>query len=187
MGDKQKRSVSRKKARVPPCKRRKVDDSGGEKKSISSSNDDDVSQQSSSSSSKKLAATHTQRYAASIENDQGNAIVDMNLLLSFIKKFPCPKCYKGVEAQLVRLGGLAQRLEATCTNGYCQHSFGQDMSEMVTGKLSSTDTSSTAIVTKSLASTAGPSTRSSSQPETSQTASYSVKGECTNQIRNNNE
>ena len=29
MGDKQKRSVSRKKARVPPCKRRKLDVTGG--------------------------------------------------------------------------------------------------------------------------------------------------------------
>ena len=66
-----------------------------------------------------------------------------------------------------------------------RHSFGRDMSEMVTGKLPSTDTS-TAIVSKPLASTAGLSTRSPSQPETSQTASHSNKGKCINQIHNNN-
>ena len=128
MGDSKKRNSSRPKKRKScnPAKRRKLD------QTESSSVDQPLLP---SSSAKKLGANSVNRVTSQVEVDQsslGNAIVNLDLLVSFVEQFVCKDCKGDLKVSVISLAGLAQQLEAVCE--LCEERKKQDLSNLVQGK-----------------------------------------------------
>lgn len=86
----------------------------------------------SSSSAKKLKLC-TNNTDLQDNSDLGNSIVNMNLLVSFMRRFGCIECGKETEVTLKSLQGLAQRIVVTCKSPVCDKEFTQDLSNQTPG------------------------------------------------------
>lgn len=95
-----------------------------------------------SSSGKKLKAVDY-GIAESQTTELGNSIVNLNLLIPFFSNFLCPEpqCMHNITVSVERLGGLAQRLMASCASLVCDYRSEQDLSEIL--HLSQSETTST--------------------------------------------
>ena len=119
MGDKTKRNRSRVKKRVPPTRKR------------TTKNDESVASQTLSSSAKKLH-NNTVQHATVSSSDLGNGLVNMDVLVDFLRGLPCAMCKQGpVNITLLQLGGLAQRLQLDCQG--CASVTTQDLSNPAAG------------------------------------------------------
>lgn len=80
------------------------------------------------SSSKKIKLTEYQELNS---NDLGYGLVDMNIIVSMLKLFPCPECTAKdqLSASVENIGGQALRLIVLCN--MCGYDLHQDLSEKV--------------------------------------------------------
>lgn len=129
MGDSRKRNCSRSKKRHPPKSntKRKAPSNCGSELDLTSS------------SAKKLCSvaptTSTTTTSQGCECDElGNGLVNLNLLVNFLKRFPCTQCLTSamVNVTIKSVGGLAQRLILECGN--CESTITQDLSSTVEGR-----------------------------------------------------
>lgn len=119
------RRISRPKVRKPACKKRKAEDV----ELVVPLEPVSITEPSSCSASKILLPSLIPEVDS---DDLGNGIVNMNLLVSLIKQFPCLACGGETHVLLKNLGGLAQRLVINC--GACKNVVKQDLSNPLLGE-----------------------------------------------------
>lgn len=142
MGNKDQTKHSRKKKRIPPSKRRKIQPEQQEDdESIASCSQPTELSTNESSSANKLTANIRKATQPQVQQDyddhnvsEGNGIVNISLLVNFIKQFPCQQCKEpGIDVSVERIAGLAQSISAVCS--ICQHRANQELSTRMDGKL----------------------------------------------------
>lgn len=128
MGDSKKRNQSRSKKKNPSkeAKKRRL--------SQLDANQTVTDQALPSTSAKKLRQDRNNAVISGVEvnsSSLGNALVNMDLLISFIERFKCTICQGSISVNSQNLGGLAQRLIAVCE--LCGANENQDLSNLLTG------------------------------------------------------
>lgn len=134
MGDKQKRNSSRSKKRK--CYKPKSPKQPAENVTDSMSGQAPSTSKSSSAKKLKLSASATQIHidydTNTSESDLGNGLVNLNLLLSLLQRFPCTECGGDTTTEICNLYGMAHRVKITCNA--CSSQISHNLSNSLPGQ-----------------------------------------------------